>query len=499
MSYLYGDSTPSPLEVNFVDFLGDCLDFCAQLLASTESMRRETANGDALRRASQADAQRLERLASAVATAVKDASTHGDDHTTRCGVAIVRSSSDLVRIEIDQVNSRLHAELAQLDATMLRERHSCVKALETLLLRHHLPQSRMSLTLQARANGPYGAWLRVGTPFGLGANLELDVPAAHVFGHALRVDRVIDRLEVQAPDTGGWLHKEGKIRAHRLEKLYVAHLDLDAEQSCIKLRAAADGSGPGFDVLVRAEAPVVRLVRVGERDTAPDEPFEVEDADAVALLKFMEKLETPARELVAHRKALVQANLDDRPLGEHDQPSVLAERLVAAVAPVTQEIARRSPSTTELVLKRMVSGGRREEIFVTKADLQRRIEHLPLPLRAVFDPLGLGAANGPAPLVAAAPARPASPETPASPEASRTRTSSGSPAPPSPAPPAKEPATLVMARRAPGPDAPTAEPPRPSSTPSQQPVFVSHQVEVGAAENTVDPSASPAVEAPRRE
>ena len=29
MSYLYGDSTPSPLEVNFVDFLGDCLDFCA--------------------------------------------------------------------------------------------------------------------------------------------------------------------------------------------------------------------------------------------------------------------------------------------------------------------------------------------------------------------------------------------------------------------------------------------------------------------------------------
>ena len=55
MSYLFGDSTPSPLEINFVDFLGDCLDFSAQLLSSTESMRREGEKGDALKRAAQAD------------------------------------------------------------------------------------------------------------------------------------------------------------------------------------------------------------------------------------------------------------------------------------------------------------------------------------------------------------------------------------------------------------------------------------------------------------
>jgi hypothetical protein len=477
MSYLYGDSTPSPLEVNFVDFLGDCLDLCAQLLVSTERMQNETTKGDALRLAADVDAHRLEKLASTVAMAVRDASA-GDDQAARCGMAIVRSSNDLVKGEIDQVKSNLGVELAKLDASMLRERQDCVKALETLLLRHHLPQSRMSLTLQVKANAPYAARMSVSTPFGLAAMIELDVPASHIYGHALRVDRIVDRLEVQAPDTGGWLHKEGKIRPQKLEKLHVAYLSVEGAESRIKLRVAPDGTGPGFDVLIRAEAPVVSLVRVGERDGAYDEPFEVEQSDAVSLVKFLEKLETSARELVEHRKALVQASLDDRPLGESHKPSVLAERIIAAVAPVTQEIARRSPSTTELVLKRLLGGGRREEIFVTKADLLRRLDHLSPALRAVFDPLGLAPASHASPASASAAPQTGSPVSTA-------------------APPANEPATLVMARRAPGPDVRKAEPPRPPS-PAPQPVVVSGQVEVGVAENPVDAGASRTAEAPRR-
>jgi hypothetical protein len=345
----------------------------------------------------QGDTQRLERLGQLVASAVKDVSLgHGDeDPTTRCAVAVVRSASDLVRTEIEQVNATLQVELAKLDAIALSERGRCVKALETLLLRHDLPHSRRSFTLQVKAGAPYAARLRATTPFGVATTVELDVPASHLFGHALRVDRIVERLEVQAPDVGGWLHKEGRIRAQRLEKLYVAHLVLDADESSIKLRSNVDGSGAGFDVILRAEEPRVRLVRVVDRDASGDQPFEVSEADAESLQKLLEKLEAPILELAHHRRALVQATLDDRPLGDHETPSVLVERLVVVMAPVTQEIARRSPSTTELVLKRLVSGGRREEIFVTKAELVKRIEHLAAPLRAVFDPLGLGESSAP--------------------------------------------------------------------------------------------------------
>ena len=36
MPYLYGDSTPSTLEINYIDFLRDALDFAAQVLLADE-------------------------------------------------------------------------------------------------------------------------------------------------------------------------------------------------------------------------------------------------------------------------------------------------------------------------------------------------------------------------------------------------------------------------------------------------------------------------------
>jgi hypothetical protein len=107
---------------------------------------------------------------------------------------------------------------------------------------------------------------------------------------------------------------------------------------------------------------------------------------------------------------------------------VLVERLVAVMAPVTQEIARRSPSASELVLKRLVSGGRREEIFVAKAELVKRLDGLEPQLRTVFDPLGLGDGSAAAGGVFAT-SRSSGPAEAAAPH--------GSPEPP----------TLVMAKR----------------------------------------------------
>ena len=428
--------------------LGRLPRFPAQLLASTESMRRESEKGDALRRAAQADTQRLERLAQVVASAVKDVSMA--TATTLPPAVPYRSCARraILRAEIEQVNSTLQAELAKLDALTLSERASCVKALETLLLRHDLPHTRRSFSFQIKSSAPYAARLRATTPFGVAATLELDVPASHLFGHALRVDRVVERIEVQAPDGGGWLHKEGRIRPHRLEKFYVSQLELDAAESSIKLRSNVDGSGAGFDVIFRAEEPHVRLARVGDRDAAGEQPFDVAEADAANLLKLLEKLEAPAVDLAGHRRSLLQATLDHRPLGDHESPSVLVERLVAAMAPVTQEIARRSPSTTELVLKRLVSGGRREEIFVAKAELVKRLDHLPMHLRAIFGPLGLGEAGAA-----------------------------------SAAPHGGEPATLVMAKR--------------SSAPEAQAVAVSHQVDVGVSDAPVVPNGHRGAESSR--
>jgi hypothetical protein len=390
MSYLYGDSTPSPLEFNFIEFLRDALDFSVQVLQATERMQKNTERSRELSRAADAEVERLEKLGGVVSLAVEGVPQGAaDGPTSRCAISIMKSTTELVRTESTAVRSNLAKEQSQLDGGSAREREACVRALEHLLLRHDLPDTQLVLSLTAQGGTRYVGRLRATTPFGVIAMLDVEIAPAHLFGHVLRIDRVIERLEIQAPDAGGWLHKEIKMRPQRLEKLNVADLTIGINESVMKLRANPDGTGAGFDVTIRSEAPRVRATRIGESQEVAGPPFDLGQGDGEKMVALYDKLERAAVELTRSRKALAQVSLDNHALRDHENPAVLVDRLIGAMAPVVQEIAWRSRSATELVLKRLLADDRREEIFVAKAELVKKFAELPPSLRKMFDPLGL--------------------------------------------------------------------------------------------------------------
>src|SRR5947207_3319758 len=141
MAYLFGDSTPADLGVDYIEFLRDALDFSVQILAADERMRQSAARG----------------------------------------VDVVKLSD---------------GEVARLEA------------LE-----------------------------------GLAAVIELEVPPGHLLASIARVDKVVERLEVHAPESGGWLRKEVKLRPQRLDKEFITALVSGAQETLIHLRGAADGTG----------------------------------------------------------------------------------------------------------------------------------------------------------------------------------------------------------------------------------------------------------------
>jgi hypothetical protein len=102
------------------------------------------------------------------------------------------------------------------------------------------------------------------------------------------------------------------------------------------------------------------------------------------------KLRALVGDLLEHETAVVAATLDDCPLLQLPAPRALVDRLIATMAPLVQEIARRSPVPGELVLKRQVAENQREERFVSKAKLREKIESLPPELQRALEPLGLG-------------------------------------------------------------------------------------------------------------
>jgi hypothetical protein len=387
MSYLYGDSTPSTLQINFIEFLRDALEFSVQVLTADARIREGGEHGVELRREADGEVSRLESLGSVISRGIDNATLgDGDSPTARCAEAILRSSTDLVRAEIDRVRSNLSLELGKLDQEAARERNGCLQALSALILRHDFPDWSIDMLLEQQGGSRYAARLHSSVPFGLDATLELEIPSAHVMAHVLRVDRLVERLEVQAPEAGGWLRKEVKLRPQRLEKEFVTELQIGASSTTIKLRSSPDGSGAGFDVSVRADPARVLLVRAGDADQTP---FELSEADAVRVVELQEKLLAACAELVHSRKALVEAKLDGTKVAELGDPKVLVERLIATITPTVQEIGKRSLAPTELVLKRQLDGGRREEIFVSREELRQKLAPLTVAQRALFAPIGL--------------------------------------------------------------------------------------------------------------
>jgi len=276
------------------------------------------------------------------------------------------------------------------------ERSACATALEDLLLRHALPDAVVITHVCVEAGTHYTAQLHGRTPYGLEWVLLLNVPSSNPLAHVLRVERVAARLEVEAPEEGGWIHKEVKIRPQRFDRLYLAELTVDPAETTIKLRAAPEGTGAGFDLTFKPDEPHVELVRVLEGGAAPDAPYSVVGDDVHKLRSLHDDLVAMANDLAEHRKSLIEASLDETPLLELESPRELVERLIANIAPTVQQIAKRSLTPGELVLKRLLGDNVREELFVSKAELRQKLEPLPTSLKRVFDQLALWEPHGPA-------------------------------------------------------------------------------------------------------
>jgi hypothetical protein len=387
MSYLYGDSTPSRLEVNFIEFLRDAVDCCVQVLLADQRIAEGAARTRALDAATTAEIARLQKVGMLVPKAF-EGTPAGEpaSATARCVAEIVRAAADIVRAATAAASTTLEAAVTRRDADAALEREVFVKALETLLIKHDLPEMTSDSDVALVAGGRYACRLLLTTPFGLDAMMALEVPAGHLLERVVRVDRLAERLDVQVPEIAGWLHKEVKLRAQHLEKHHLTAFSRGPAGVRLGLRLAPDGTGPGYDLTFGGDDEPVRLVRVDEQQKR-EEAFEARDADVHKLVGLRDKIAAAVTELGRHRTKILEAKLEGEALQSHAKPSLLVERLIAVLLPETREISARSQSPGELVLRRSLAGDRREEIFLSKRDLQTKIEPLDDRHRALFDAL----------------------------------------------------------------------------------------------------------------
>jgi hypothetical protein len=389
MSRVYGDSTPFPHDIDYIHMLRDGIECAVRLLSAQHSIRAAQQRAEAAQQAMQVEAAELNGLFEQVQGATARSINDGGDRTVRTAAQIVAGARAVVEAAVRELEGQVSVEVGQTRHIVDKARETTSSAIDHFVGQHTAPDSRLSLQLMANAEANVGQ-VTVVTPFGVSAVFGVNMPANHAWAKPRRVAELLPHLEIQMPKESGWLSKRVEMTPVRLERLFISDLMYSERSGLLRLRKGA-ASGSGYQLRVDLEtAAKISIVPVREDGSlAEANPLILEGNDQASMLGLWQGVVTSSWDLLGQRRGMLSASFEDRPIPELESPRAVAEAIVANMAPIVVEISRRSGAPGELVLRRNLGEGRREETYSTHAELLEKILVLPPDLRAVFSSLNL--------------------------------------------------------------------------------------------------------------
>jgi hypothetical protein len=384
MGRLYGDSTPFPFDTDYLELVRGAVTCSVKLLLAQHAIDEARAAIAAADHARLAERARLDR----VAEAVRKALLLYDGVEGREG-RVAQRTRDAARVavddEISQIEGGANAEKTRRTSDIDRAREGARNGVEEFLRAHSLPGDDLSVSLRGEEQG-YAGDATLSTTFGVGAAFRLAIPDAHDWSRLRRVMDVSPGCEVQVPHEAGWINKRLELQRIKLDKLWITDAALTPHNVRLTVRKGIS-SGPGYTLeVVRGGSGTIR--ELDENGTEKDvHPIEPDDIDSVR--RLTDAATEALLSLATYRNAMITCSYDGTSFAEVEDPRTVATALIATLAPTVNEIERRSGGVDELILRRDVADGRREEKYVKKAELREVICALPIALRNAFAPLQL--------------------------------------------------------------------------------------------------------------
>lgn len=391
MAFLYGDSTESQLETDFLGYLRDVV-ACAAELVTADHRARELQRGvPEPQRTAATTTRRAEQLGRELQRILGPYLAEGPGSPlTACAERIACVASEAIGGAVADLRAASGAYRITTEEGVRRERAAGIEALAALVRAHDLPDAEGEIRVRLAPDGSYRAELEQRARCGVRATLALQPDRDSAFARVLTVEALVEQCAVPIPERRGVLRKRERPVAQHLERMWVAELVHNASETLVRLRARPDLDTAGYDLIFDRVIDELRLVRV----VPGAEPalHTVAGADAAQAWALQDALAAEAEALAGRRTRLVAAAVGGTDLlVDGGDLRLCAERLIAAAAPTARAIEQRSPVEDEYQLKRIAGDGRREELYLRRDELRTLVADLPLVDRAIFAPLGLHA------------------------------------------------------------------------------------------------------------
>lgn len=396
MSRVYGDSTPFPHDIDYIHLLRDGVDAAVRLLSAQHSIRVAEERAESAERTMRTEVTELNALFERVQSVAVGSMPEGMEVAARASSQIAAGARAVVDGAIRELEARVGSEVGQSGHIVDKARETSAAAIEQFLERHTPPESRLCLQLTANPEA-YVGHVTLITTYGVSAVFGVAMPPSHAWARPRRVLDLLPHVEVQMPRESGFISKRVEMAPLRLERLFISDVTFSERSGVLRLRKAP-GSGSGYEIQIDLETGVNLSIHPVREDGTLEEqaPQVLQGNDQATVLSLWQGVVQSAVDLMHVRQRMVSASFNGRPLLELDSPRVVAEALINHMAPVISEISRRSGAPGELVLRRNLGEGRREETYCTHAELLEKIMILPPDLRGAFSALHLAGLSGPA-------------------------------------------------------------------------------------------------------
>ena len=386
MKYLFGDSTPFPMEENFLDTA------CAASEAAVALLRADEIRVEERRLVAEADERAQEELAHFDAFARRAVESYAqptDELRAHMGRA-ARSMLGEMREEISKW--RAAAIATALETAALTQ---VMPTVGRFFEKHQLPGTEWSLAWGSRLDGTGSAVAQVHgqAPGGLDVSLDVAIPPSHPWAKPQRVSVVEQGVAIHLIKKR--VLRKPRVEVESLDALFITEvIDLPGEWT-MTLRRSQKKQSPGLRIVISSEgAQEIHVSRIAEDGSRVSEPEIMGPEDTGVLRRLFARVGATLRSLVPHRSRLRAAYFRDLSASELEQPAAIGELMIQSIAPYVREIGRRSNGRDELALKRTLGDGRREELFVSYATVLSGTETLDPEHRELFDAFGLGVREG---------------------------------------------------------------------------------------------------------
>jgi len=376
--YRYGDGTPFPLEENFIETLTSAVEACTNAFMPLTELDGRRDRARAGRAEADKELARLAELDKALATAMTPfASPDKGAQTQSVAQKIVQTGKAAVQQARALVEGRVAALEAQAGAGTASD--SVLHALRTFFDHHQLPNTKWIYSWDVR--GTEARADAVATSGRLTASF-----ACTVENHRgpIRVGDLAEGVIVHMMKKG--LLGKAKPAPVDLSKYVMVAFEKTVHENVITLRERADKASVGLKFMVGDNGATWQSMNIsGDPENEPN-PLDSEDVDGIRRLG-----EAGAKTLkdVVNRRALKSLSLGGQLLDKLPEPRIVPMDVLQQLTPLTRTIRERSRVSGELQLKRDIGGGRREELYIPRAQLAQQFGKLPFEYRKPFEDMGI--------------------------------------------------------------------------------------------------------------